>query len=128
MSGNAISWLQRDEDGIDFAKDLGIIALEDPAPLGFVVGIEDSEVVDLRVLSFFLGPDPILVIRLLYFGIVEVVGVENQRFALCEEDAAKGWASLAVRVSVDHIHDVQVAGTHQVADIVTHREKLVFAI
>src|SRR5260370_12778332 len=77
-----------DEDGVDFVKDFRIAVFEDPPPLGLVVREKDSEALGLLLLSFFDTPDPIAA-ALFNLGLVQVVGVEDKRFAVGDEDAAE---------------------------------------
>src|SRR5580698_1516274 len=82
----AIRWLESHKDGINFSENLGIVALEDPPALRFVVGVENAEPLDLFVAAFLLGPYSVFEVRLLHLGFAQVVGVKDQRLAFGEKD------------------------------------------
>src|SRR5438128_1851102 len=104
--GVAIGGFQGHEDGINFAKKFGIVALEDPALLRFVVGIEDAQAPHLLVLALLHGPDAVLVIGLLDLGVAQVVGVEDQALALREKDSSERGFGFAVGVGINHVDNV----------------------
>src|SRR5689334_9786385 len=79
--------LERDENRINLIEDLRVAVFEYPSPLSFVIGVKNAQATRLFLQTFLRAPNTILV-PLREFGLVQVVGVKDQRFALGEENTA----------------------------------------
>src|SRR5271155_4578391 len=77
MGWITVGGLEGDEHGINDTQNFPIVALEDPAALRLVIGIENTQATYLLVTGFLFGPHAILIIGLLDFRVTEVVSVEH---------------------------------------------------
>ena len=65
---------QGHEDGINFAQDFGVVILENPALLRFVVGIKNSKALRRLARAFLFSPDAVVVAGILHsVVVVEIV-------------------------------------------------------
>src|SRR5947207_7987118 len=81
---------QGHEDGINFAQDSGVVILENPALLRFVVGIKNSKALCGPAWPFFLSPDAVVIAGILHsVVVVEIVRVNHERFAFGKKDSAE---------------------------------------
>src|SRR5580698_3358929 len=89
MAASAVR-LDRHVNSIDVGESLWILGPQHPALLRGVIGVENAEA--HGVLSLWAPPSPCLEgVRILETGLlVEIVGIEDQRFALGIEDPAEG--------------------------------------
>ena len=124
----AIRPAESDEDGINFPKNLRVVALKNPTTLGLIIRVEDTQPLGLPVRSFLLRPNLVLIIGLLHLCFVQVVGVEDEGLALSEEDPAKSGAGFPSSIRIHDIHDVEIARAHQVRNIAAQTEQLAFLV
>src|SRR4029077_9253562 len=110
--------------GIDFAQNLGVVALEDPATLGLIIRIKNAEPLRVPVWPFPFCPYLILIIGLLHLRFIQVVRVEDERLVLSEKDAPEGRTRLPPAIRVYYVHDVYIARAHQVCNIVAQAKQL----
>ena len=120
---------QGHEDGINFAEDFGVVILENPTLLRFVVGIKNSEAFRRLAWPFLFSPYTIVVACILHsVVIVEIVGVNHERLALCKKDSAERRARFAFGVSIKDVRDMEVACGHKVADVTVRGEHLALTV
>ena len=120
--------LYRDKHRVNFAYKAGILHLQRPAAFGLVIGIQKAEAADGSSFPLFLSPYLEGVFRIGQLGFVEIEGVEDQRFSFGQEDPAECLPSFTRRVGIPHINYVQLAGSHQVANILALGEQLAIKI
>src|SRR5712664_905559 len=110
-------WFNRHEDGIDLFQLLRITEFQYPPLLGRAVFIEDAETGSLLLVKTAAAPRleraRALVPRLL----VEIIRVENERLSFGVEDPAIRFLRLPVPGNVIDLGNIEVPGSHQVADI-----------
>src|ERR1700730_5350367 len=100
--------LHGDKNGINLIKGLRIIELENPALVGCGVNVENAQVHGLGYI--WPTPPPRLKGASLAESwlLVQVVGIENQRFSLRVEDSSKWLLRFSIAPYVEHLRDVKI--------------------
>src|SRR6266849_5670519 len=78
MQRIAIRTAKGDEDGINLAQNLRVVAFKNPTTLGLVIRIENTQPLGLSVWSFLFCPDLVLIVGLLHLCFVQVIRVEDE--------------------------------------------------
>jgi hypothetical protein len=119
--------LDGDENSVDLCQHFGIVGSQDPALPRSTVFIENTEVEGL--LPVRSSPSPGLERASFCLGLlVEIVGVKDQRLPFGEEHPAVWLFRLPVTSDIVHFRDIEIAATHQFADVAIMREKLLLLI
>ncbi len=87
--GLALVRLQRHEDGINLRELLRVVHLQRPSLLHFVIRVENAKAFHAVRLSELLSPDLIGLVGVHQLSVVLIKGVDDERFSLGQEDAAK---------------------------------------
>src|SRR5258708_477262 len=96
------------EHRVDFVQDLWIVVLEDPALLRLIVRIKHPQAPRALAWALFLAPNAIVVTCVLDALVAQVVCVKQKRLALAEKNPTEGRPRLALRVGVEHVHDMKI--------------------
>src|ERR1700716_161644 len=121
-------WFHGYEHGIDLGQHRGIIHLQYPAFLGRIVLVENAQAECLATIRSATSPclksTRVLDPRFL----VQIVGVKNERLPFCVEHATVRLLRFSSSGNVVDFCDVEIAGSHEFADITILGQKLVLLI
>src|SRR6266478_7797889 len=120
--------LQSHKDGINLFQYFRIIRLENPTAIGFVIHVEDSQANWSRLARAWAPPSLnglcFTIARLL----IQIEGIKNQGFSPRIENTPEGLLGLTLRIDVENIRNVKLAGTHQFANITIGGEILLLPL
>ena len=100
-----------------------VLELEHPAVLLLIVDIENSQAFGPALSRPAGSPNLEGSISLRSAPIAQVKGIKDQRLFLGIENAAKSPPVLAFAVYVEHVNNMEIAGTHQVMDVTPRRQQ-----
>src|ERR1700683_5463371 len=116
------------KDGVDLLERLGVVKLHNPPFLGGAILKKDSKVHGFLHVRSAAAPG-LEGSRVPDSGLlVQVIGVEEQRFALGVEDAPARLLCRAVASHVIDFGDVEVPRTHQVTNVSIVGQKVVLLV
>src|SRR5690349_9664238 len=126
-SGASSTGLDSHKYRVDLLQLLGVIEFQHPAFLVGTVFVEDAEVG--RLLPVLPSATPSLEGRgfLETSLLVEVISVENQRFAFRVEHASVGFPCLSVAPDVINFGDIEVSSSHEFPDVTIMGEQFLLA-
>ncbi len=118
----------RHKYGIDRLHKLRVLYFQYPTPLCFGIDAQKSQAMCRLRACFQTCPDLETTRRTFRPAFIQIECVKSERLPFGKENASKGLAVVAIRVSVADVNDMQLAGRHKFPDIATGSHELPFLV